>query len=119
MTEWRFTFVGPSITQSLTSFFSKRHVLHIQPGFPSAVSFTSPHSSFLAVTRYTSSPLIHKRTCPQHVGQSLCAFTGFVNHTRFLKRNVLSVNAPTGQTSMMLPMKSFSKDFAMYVAISE
>src|SRR3954465_7434615 len=104
MTECRLIFVGPSMIQSLVCFFSNRHSLQIQ-------SCTSPHWSFRAVTRNTSSPLFHKVTLPQHFSQSLCASIGFKNQTRFLKRKVRSVNAPTGQTSIMLPLKSLSIAF--------
>src|SRR5687768_1776135 len=79
----------------------------------------SPHSSFLAVTLNTSSPLYHKVTLPQHLVQSLCAYTGLVNQNRLLNLNVLSVNAPTGQTSIMLPEKSLSIELVMYVDISD
>src|SRR5690349_11690261 len=119
ITDCLFTFVEPSITQSLVLFFSKRHSLHIQPFSPFVLSFTSPHSSLRAVTRNTSSPRIHNLTSPQHFGQSRCASTGLVNHTRFLKRNVLSVKAPTGQTSITFPIKSLSRFFSMNVAICE
>src|SRR5688572_20981766 len=105
--------LGPSITQSLVLFFSKRHSLQIHAVLPFSSFSISPHSFFLAVTRYTSSPRFHNVTLPEHFGQSLCAFIGFKNQTRFLKRNVLSVNAPTGQTSITLPMKSFSKLLSM------
>src|SRR6476659_5964527 len=84
ITECLFTFVTPSTTQSLAFFLSNLHSLQIQ-------SITSPHWSFLAVTRYTSSPLIHKVVLPEHLGQSRCASTGFVNHTRFLNLKVRSV----------------------------
>src|SRR6185437_3042655 len=94
-------FLGPSITQSLICFFSKRQSLQIN-------SSTSPYLSFLAVTRYISLPCSHTTTLPLHLGQSRCASIGLRNHTRLLKRNVLSVNAPTGQTSITLPEKSLS-----------
>src|SRR5690606_42112293 len=103
--------VGSSNTQSAVFFFSKRKVSQIN-------SFTSLYSSLRAVTRKTSSPLYHRVTFTEHVGQSRCASTGLVNQTRFLKRNVLSVNAPTGQTSIMLPENSLSIAFSMYVDIS-
>src|ERR1051326_5545877 len=93
---------GPSITQSLTCFLSKRHSLQIH-------SCASPHLSFLAVTRSTSSPLSHTRALPEQVLHGRCASTGLVNHTRDLKRKVLSVNAPTGQTSITLPEYSLSR----------
>src|SRR3954467_1273348 len=111
MTECLLIFLGPSIIQSLVFFFSNRQVLQIHPGLPSAASSTSPHSSFLAVTRKTSSPLFQMVTFPQHLGQSLWAFIGFKNQTLCLKRKVLSVNAPTGQTSIMFPLKSLSIAF--------
>src|SRR5690606_36255001 len=99
------------MTQSEVAFLSKRHVLQIKAS-------TSPYSSFRAVTRNTSSPLYHSVTLPLHVGQSRCASTCLVNHTRFLKRKVLSVNAPTGQTSITLPENSLSIAFSLYVDIS-
>src|SRR5580765_6379659 len=104
ITDCLFTFVGPSITQSAVFFFSKRHSLQIHPGAPFVLSLISPHSSLRAVTRNTSSPRIHSLTSPQHLGQSRCASTGLVNQTRFLNRNVLSVSAPTGHTSITFPM---------------
>src|SRR4051812_41053034 len=84
-------------------------------------SSTSPHSFFLPVTRNTSSPLYHNLTLPLQLAceQSRCASTGFTFHTRLLKRNVLSVNAPTGHTSIMLPEKSLSTAFSIYVLISD
>src|SRR5688500_19214211 len=91
--------VGPSMIQSLVFFLSNLHSLQIQ-------SITSPHWSFLAVTLYTSSPRFQIVTFPEHLGQSRCASIGFRNQTRFLKRKVRSVSAPTGQTSMTLPLKS-------------
>src|SRR5690606_5609471 len=96
---------------SLVCCFSKRQVLQIH-------SSTSFHSLLRAVTRQTSSPPYHNCTFPLHVGQSRWASTGFKNHTRFLNRKVLSVKAPTGQTSMMFPMNSLSKAFPKYVEIS-
>src|SRR5690554_2263881 len=101
MTEVFFTLRGPSIVQSAVAFLSNRQVLQIN-------SSTSPNSSLRAVTRSTSSPLYQRVTLPLQVGQSRCASTGLVNQTRFLKRNVLSVSAPTGHTSITLPEKSFS-----------
>src|ERR1039458_1221681 len=95
-----------SITQSLVFLGSNLQELQIQ-------SSTSPYLSFLAVTRRTSSPLYHKRTLPQHLSQVRCASTGFVNHTRLLKRKVLSVSAPTGQTSIIFPLMSLSTTFSM------
>src|SRR4030095_5426907 len=92
---------SPDLTQSPVFFFSKRHSLQIK-------SLTSPHWSFLAVTRYTSSPRFQMVTFPEHFGQSRWASCGFKNHTRFLNRKVLSVRAPTGQTSITFPMKSLS-----------
>src|SRR5690606_39826243 len=83
MTDCLLTGVGSSNTQSAVFFFSKRQVSQIN-------SFTSLYSSLRAVTRNTSSPLYHKVTLPEQVGQSRCASTGLENHTRFLKRNVLS-----------------------------
>src|SRR5690606_38672791 len=97
-------FLGPSITQSEVAFLSKRQSLQIN-------SSNSPNSSFRPVTRKTASPLYHKVTFPEQVGQSLYASTGFVNQTRFLKRNVRSVKAPTGQTSIIFPEKSLSTAF--------
>src|SRR5690606_13351861 len=94
ITEWRGIVVSPSITQSFTSFLSKRHSLQIQPVCPSSVFLISPHWSLRAVTRSTSSPRFHKVTLPQHLSQSRCASSGLVNQTRFLKRKVLSVKAP-------------------------
>src|SRR4029079_8354699 len=107
------------MTQSLACFFSNLQVLQIHPGLPSGRLITSPYSSFLEVTRYTSSPRFHKVTCPQHLSQSLCASIGFKNHTRFLNLKVLSVNAPTGQTSIILPLQSLSIAFDIYTDISE
>src|SRR5690606_26304004 len=102
MTDSWSTGVGSSKIQSAVFFVSKRQVLQIN-------SFTSPYSSLRPVTRNTSAPLYHNVTLPEHVGQSRCASTGFVNHTRFLNRKVLSVSAPTGHTSMTFPMKSLFK----------
>src|SRR5258708_36602359 len=114
MTEWRSTFVGPSISQSLVCFFSKRHSLQIQ-------SSTSPHWSLRAVTRNTSSPRYHKVTFPLHFAwlQLRCASTGFRNQTLFLNRKVLSVSAPTGHTSMIFPIKSSSREFWIWVGTLE
>src|SRR5690606_1779420 len=95
---------GCSIVQSEVSFLSYRHVLQIQ-------SSTSFHSFLREVTRKTSSPRYQTWALPEQVGQSLCASTGFKHHTRFLNRKVLSVKAPTGQTSITFPMNSLSKDF--------
>src|SRR4051812_5358754 len=82
-------------------------------------SSTSSHWSFLAVTLSTSSPLSHTLVLPEHFVQLRCASTGLVNHTRCLNLNVLSVRAPTGQTSITLPEKSLSMTFSMYVEISD
>src|SRR5690606_31915956 len=112
MTDSLSNFVGVSKIQSLVFLVSKRHVLQIN-------SSTSLYSSLRPVTRSTSSPLYHKVTLPEQVGQSRCASTGFVNHTRFLNRKVLSVSAPTGQTSITFPIKSLSNAFSINVDISE
>src|SRR6478672_8680646 len=101
MTESFSNFRGPSIVQSLTSFLSKRHVLQIN-------SSTSWYSSLRPVTRWISSPNIQTVTLPEHVGQSRCASYGLLNQTRDLNLKVLSVKAPTGQTSIMLPENSLS-----------
>src|SRR5690606_32198122 len=98
-------------TQSAVFFFSKRQVSQIN-------SFTSLYSSLRPVTRNTSSPLYHNVTFPEQVGQSRCASTGLENHTRLLKRNVLSVKAPTGHTSITFPIKSLSNAFSIKVDIS-
>src|ERR1043166_921662 len=103
---------GDSSDQSLVFFFSKRQVLHMNAS-------TSPHSSLRPVTRSTSSPLYHNTTLPEHLSQSRCAFHGLANHTRLLNLNVLSVSAPTGQTSITFPEKSLSMLFWMYVEISD
>src|SRR5580658_10208143 len=90
---------GPSIVQSFTFFFSKRHSLQMYAGFPSGSDSTSRYSSFLTVTRYISLPNIHIVAFPQHLVHSRCASKGFKNQTRDLNLKVLSVKAPTGQTS--------------------
>src|SRR4051812_47043873 len=104
MTECLSIFLGPSTIQSDFFFFTKRHSLQIH-------SSTSPYLSLRAPTRSTSSPFIHRTTLPAHFSQLRCASIGFVYHTRLRKRNVLSVNAPTGHTSIMLPDISFSTAF--------
>src|ERR1043165_9246623 len=104
MTEYLSILRGPSTIQSDFCFFSKRHSLHTQ-------SSTSPYLSFRALTRRTSSPFIHRITFPAHLVQFRCASSGFVNHTRLRKRNVLSVKAPTGHTSIILPDMSLSTAF--------
>src|SRR5687767_15998314 len=119
ITEYLLIVAKPSTTQSAGFFLSKRHSLQIQPGVPLVLVFTSPHSFFLAVTRNTSSPRCQSVTSPQHLVQSRCAYTGLVNHTRFLKRKVLSVKATTGQTSITLPIKSCLRFLAINVAIWE
>ena len=68
ITECLFTWLGPSITQSLVCFLSKRHSLQIHPVLPLLASLTSPHSSLRAVALNTSSPRIHNCTSPQHLG---------------------------------------------------
>src|SRR5690606_34706847 len=100
-------------------FFSNRHALHIHPVSPLLAVATSPHSSLRAVTLNTSSPRIHSLTSPQHLGllHLRCASTGLVNQTRFLKRKVLSVRAPTGHTSITLPIKSLVKALLIQVLI--
>src|SRR5690606_27873204 len=114
ITLWRLISAGFSITQSAVFFLSKRQVLHIQPGLPVFwLSCTSPHVSFRAVTRITFSPLFQRVTSPQHLSQSRWAYIGLVNHTRCLNLNVLSVKAPTGHTSIMLPLKSLSIAFSI------
>src|SRR5688500_19416127 len=92
---------SPSIDQSYVYFFSNLHSLQMN-------SSTSPHLSLRPVTRITSSPLYHKTTLPEHLPQLRCASTGLVYQTLLLNLYVLSVNAPTGHTSIMLPEKSFS-----------
>jgi hypothetical protein len=44
---------------------------------------------------------------------------GLLNQTRDLNRNVLSVNAPTGQTSIIFPENSLSIALEMQVEILE
>src|SRR5436190_12402804 len=102
---------GPSIVQSCIFLCSKRHSLQMN-------SFTSLYLSVRADTRRTSFPFVQRTTLPEHFGQVRCASTGLVNHTRLLNRKVLSVRAPTGHTSIMLPEKSLSIAFSMYVLIS-
>src|SRR5690606_13272461 len=92
---------GPSITQSFTSLWSKRHSLQIN-------SSTSWNSSLRAVTRWISFPNIQRVVFPQHLSQFLWALNGLLNHTLDLNLKVLSVNAPTGQTSITFPEKSLS-----------
>src|SRR5512133_4344351 len=103
---------GPSITQSALFFFSNRQVLQMN-------SSTSPKESLRPVTRSISLCPIHTTTLPEQVVQSRCAFIGLANHTLLLKRKVLSVRAPTGQTSIMFPENSFSTEFLIKVEISE
>src|SRR5208283_2058980 len=112
MIEVRFIFRGPSIIQSVGSFFSKRHSLQMN-------SSTSLNSSLRAVTLTISLPTIHTTVFPLHDGQVRWASMALANHTRLLNRNVLSVSAPTGQTSITLPENSFSMLFLMNVEISE
>src|SRR5688500_14614926 len=91
----------------------------MNPDFPSGVSTTSSHWSLRPVTRNTSSPLTHNLTRPEHLPQLRCASIGFVNHTLCLNLKVLSVSAPTGQTSITFPENSLSITFFMYVDISD
>src|SRR6478752_6491260 len=78
ITECLSIFVGPSIVQSLTFFFSNLQSLQIQ-------SITSLYLSFLAVTLYTSFPCIQTVVLPVHLVHSLCASIGLTNQTRLLK----------------------------------
>src|SRR5690606_9664072 len=106
ITEFLSIWLGPSIVQSFVSFLSKRQVLQIN-------SRLSLYWFLRAVTRNTSSPRVQRVTFPEQVGQSRCASSGFVNQTRFLKRQVVSVSAPTGHTSITLPEKSLSITFSI------
>src|SRR5690606_3277444 len=78
----------------------------------------SAYWSCLVVTRITSSPFIQRTTFPEHLSHSQLAFIGFVNQTRLANLEVLSVNAPTGQTSITFPIKSLSRALFKYVEIS-
>ena len=84
-------------------------------------SSTSWYSSFLAVTLCISFPNIQSVVFPQHPGvvHSLCALNGLLNQTLDLNLKVLSVNAPTGQTSIMFPENSLSIAAETHVEICE
>src|SRR6185437_16720164 len=99
------------MVQSLISFFSNLQVLQIK-------DYSSPYSSLRPVTLYISLPWFQTTTLPLHVGHSRWASNGLVNHTRLLNLKLLSVSAPTGHTSIMLPENSLSIEFSIYVLIS-
>ena len=86
-------------------FLFKRHYYR-STSFTFRAFFHFTHSSFLCYTEHfiAPHPQLHFTTTSR--AKSRCASTGLVNKHGF-KTECLSVNAPTGHTSITFPMKSF------------
>ena len=85
------------------------YIFFLESTFVADKFFYFSYWSFLAVTLTISSPFIQRTALPEHLEQVQVASTGFVNQTLLANLAVLSVNAPTGQTSITFPIKSLSK----------
>ncbi len=94
--------LGPSMFQCFTSLF-------LESTFVADKFFYFSVLVFLAVTLDDFVSFIQRTALPEHLEQVQVASTGFVNQTLLANLAVLSVNAPTGQTSITFPIKSLSK----------